>query len=105
MKIITRQMKDRISQFKAERQRKIDEAAKDEAAKEAQQQQQQSQQPGVPVQVLRLVIHFKTVVTYCYLSSFKARNFHWVFNFLTDTTNTRCSTVAARCYYRSWGHS
>ena len=40
MKIITRQMKDRISQFKAERQRKIDEAAKDEAAKEAQQQQQ-----------------------------------------------------------------
>ena len=55
-------MKDRISQFKAERQRKIDEAAKDEAAKEAQQQQQQqqqqqSQQPSVPVQVSRLFIH------------------------------------------------
>ena len=54
MKIITRQMKDRISQFKTERQRKIEEAAKDEAAKEAQQQQQlqqQQQQPGVPMQV------------------------------------------------------
>ena len=47
-------MKDRISQFKAERQRKIDEAAKDEAekgVKQQQQLQQQAQPPGIPLQV------------------------------------------------------
>lgn len=49
VKVITRQMKDRISQFKAERQRKMEETAKDEAAKEA--QQHQGHQPGLPQQV------------------------------------------------------